>query len=551
MNRIDALIENPGVYYDPDVVEGWVKLCERELTLTDGSDLHLLDSFKLWGEQLFGWYYFVYKSIYVPNPDGHGGHYETKAIKTRLITKQYLIVARNAAKSLYLECVHAYGLLIDKSSTNQVTVAPTMNQADEVLLPLRVAITRAKGPVIKFLTMGSLQNTTGDAKNRKKLASTKKGIQNFVTSSLLEIKPLSIEKLQGSRAKYATVDEWLSCDIKEDPIGTLATSAQKNGIGNYMVIAASSEGTIRNRVGDTIKMELSKILRGEYPQPHVSIFWYKLDDIKEVANPAMWIKANPNLGLTASYEDYQEDVQRMENNPSVRNDILAKRFGIPTEGYTFFFTYEETLPHKFHEYWQMQCAMGADLSQGDDFCAFTFLFPLRDGSFGIKTRSYISERTMAKTRGSMYDKYREFIQEGSLVVLPGTILDVPGVVFEDLDHFIISNNYDVVCFGYDPYNAKDFVERWEKENGPFGIVKVPQGARTESVPLGELKKLAEDRALIFDEELMVFAMGNAVVEKDNNDNYKLSKKRHDDKIDNVAAMLDAFVAYKLNKEAFD
>lgn len=551
MNRIDALIENPGVYYDSDVVDGWVKLCEKELTLTDGSDLHLLDSFKLWGEQLFGWYYYVYKSIYVPYPDGHGGHYETKAIKTRLITRQYLIVARNAAKSLYLECVHAYGLLIDKSATNQVTVAPTMNQADEVLMPLRVAITRAKGPLIKFLTLGSLQNTTGDAKNRKKLASTKKGIQNFVTGSLLEIKPLSIEKLQGSRAKYATVDEWLSCDIKEDPIGTLATSAQKNGIGNYMVIAASSEGTIRNRVGDTIKMELSKILRGEYPQPHVSIFWYKLDDIKEVANPAMWVKANPNLGLTASYEDYQEDVQRMENNPTVRNDILAKRFGIPTEGYTFFFTYEETLPHKFHEYWQMQCAMGADLSQGDDFCAFTFLFPLRDGSFGIKTRSYISERTMAKTKGAMYDKYREFIQEGSLVVLPGTILDVPGIVFEDLDHYIITNNYDVVCFGYDPYNAKDFVERWEKENGPFGIVKVPQGARTESVPLGELKKLAEDRALIFDEELMVFAMGNAVVEKDNNDNYKLSKKRHDDKIDNVAAMLDAFVAYKLNKEAFD
>ncbi len=511
----------------------------------------MLDSFKLWGEQLFGWYYFIKRSIYVPDPDGHGGHYETRSIKTRLITRQYLIVARNAAKSLYIACVQAYVLLIDKSTTQQVTVAPTMNQADEVLMPLRTAITRAKGPLFKLLTAGSLQNTTGDRNNRKKLCSTKKGIENFVTGSILFVRPLSIEKLQGSRAKYATVDEWLSCDIGEDPVGTLATSAQKNGFNNYFVVAASSEGTIRNGIGDTIKMELSKILYGEYPNPHVSIFWYKLDNIKEVGMPNMWVKANPNLGHTVSYEDYHMDVARMESNPSVRNDILAKRFGIPTEGYSHFFTYEEIKPHNFREYWRMQCSVGADLSQGDDFCAFTFLFPLRNGTFGIKTRSYVTERTMMRLHASMREKYQEFINEGSLMVMEGTILDVSGAVYDDLDRFIIDNSYDVMCFGYDPYNAKDFVNRWEIENGPFGIVKVPQGARTESVPLGELKKLAQDRALIFDQSLMSFAMGNAIVQEDTNGNRKLLKKRHEDKIDNVAAMMDAFVAFKMNNEAFD
>lgn len=551
MNRIDALIKNPGVYYDLDKVEGWIAFCERELTLTDGSDLKLLDSFKLWGEQIFGWYYYVERSVYVPDLDGHGGHYETKYILTRLITKQYLITARNSAKTLYLECVHAYGLIVDRSRTEQVTVAPRMEQADEVLSPLRTAIIRAKGPLLEFMTSGSLQNTTGDRKNRKKLCSTKKGIENFVTGSILKVKPLRLEALQGSRAKYASVDEWLSCDINEDPVGTLATSAQKNGLNNYIVIATSSEGTFRNGIGDSMKMELSKILRGEYPNPHVSIFWYKLDDIKEVGKPEMWVKANPNLGYTVTYEDYHQDVERMEHNPFERNDILAKRFGIPTEGHTFFFSYEETIPHKYHEFWQMQCALGADLSQGDDFCAFTLLFPLKDGTFGIKTRSYITERTMMRLHSSIHDKYQSFMKEGTLIVMPGTILDVPGAVFDDVDKWIIDNSYEVMSFGYDPYNAKEFVTRWELENGPFGVVKVPQGARTESVPLGELKKLAQDRALIFDEELMSFAMGNAVAIEDTNYNRKLSKERRKDKIDNFAALLDAFVAYKMNKDAFD
>lgn len=551
MNRIDALIDNPGIYYDEDKVEGWIAFCENELTLTDGSDLKLLDSFKLWAEQVYGWYYYVHKSIYVPNPDGHGGHYETVSELTRLITRQYLIVARNAAKTLYMECIHAYGLVVDKARTEQVTVAPRMEQADEVLSPLRTAIIRSKGPVFQFLTSGSLQNTTGDRKERQKLCSTKKGIENFVTGSILRVKPLRIEALQGSRAKYASVDEWLSCDINEDPVGTLATSAQKNGLNNYLVIAASSEGTIRNGIGDSMKMELSQILRGEYKNPHVSIFWYKLDDIKEVGKPEMWLKANPNLGFTVSYEDYHQDVARMEHNPFERNDILAKRFGIPTEGYTQYFSYEETIPHKYHEFWQMECSLGADLSQGDDFCAFTLMFPLKDGTFGIKTRSYITERTMMKLHSSIHDKYQSFMREGTLIVMPGTILDVAGAVYDDLDKWILDNNYTVMSFGYDPYNAKEFVTRWELENGPYGVVKVPQGARTESVPLGELKKLAQDRALIFDEELMSFAMGNAIVIEDTNFNRKLSKKRREDKIDNFAAMMDAFVAFKMNKEAFD
>ena len=551
MNRIDALIANPGVYYDSAVVDGWIEFCENEMTLTDGSDLKLMDSFKLWGEQLFGWYYFRTFTNYEKDPNGPGGRYVTKSQKTRLITRQYLIVARNAAKSLYMALVQAYGLTIDKKTTTQVTVAPTMNQAEEVLSPIRTAIIRSKGPLFKFMTAGSLQNTTGDRSNRKKLCSTKKGIENFVSGSILKICPLKIETLQGSRAKYATLDEWLSCDIKEDPVGTLVTSAQKNGFNEYIVLAASSEGTIRNGIGDSMKMELEQILRGEYLNPHVSIFWYRLDDIKEVAKPEMWLKANPNLGITVSYEDYHQDVQRMEHNPMERNDILAKRFGIPTEGHSLYFTYDEVQPHKFREYWQMQCSLGADLSQGDDFCAFTFMFPLRDGRFGIKTRSYISERTMMKLHSSIHEKYHEFMREGSLVVMPGTVLDVSGAVFDDLDKYIIDNDYNVMSFGYDPYNAKEFVQRWEMENGPYGIVKVPQGARTESVPLGELKKLAQDRALLFDEQLMAFAMGNSVVIEDTNGNRKLSKERREDKIDNFAAMMDAWVAYKMNKEAFD
>ena len=549
MNRIDALIANPGIYYDSDLVEGWVRFCENEMTLTDGSDFKMLDSFKLWGEEVWGWWYFVVRSIYVE--DEHGGHYENRSVKTRLITTQYLIVARNAAKSLYLSFIQSYGLIVDGMSTEQVTVAPTMDQADIVLAPIRTAIARAKGPLMKFMTEGSLQNTTGDRRKRQKLAPTKKGIQNFVTNSILFVRPLAIDKLQGLHTKYATMDEWLSCDIKEDPINAIEQGAQKNGIGNYVIVAASSEGTIRNRAGDSIKMHLTKVLRGEVPNPHISIFWYKLDDIREVADERMWKKANPNLGLTCDYEAYHLDRALMESNPSLRNDILAKRFGIPAEGYTYYFTYEETLPHRYREYWKMECALGADLSQGDDFCAFTFLFPLQNGTFGIKTRSYITERTLQKTSPAMYNKYQEFIREGSLIVMDGTILDVSGSVFDDLDQFITMNDYNVLCFGFDPYNAKEFVARWETETNPYGIVKVPQGARTESVPLGELKKLAADRALLFDESLMTFAMGNAIVMEDTNGNRKLLKKRHEDKIDNVAAMLDAFVAYKLHKDAFD
>ena len=549
MNRIDALIANPGVYYDSDLVDGWVRFCENEMTLTDGSDFKMLETFKLWGEEIWGWWYFVTRSVYVE--DEHGGHYENRSVRTRLITTQYLIIARNAAKTLYLAFVQAYGLIVDGVSTRQVTVAPTMDQADFVLAPIRTAIARAKGPLMKFMTEGSLQNTTGDRRKRQKLAPTKKGIQNFVTESILFIRPLAIDKLQGLNVKYATMDEWLSCDIKEDPINAIEQGAQKNGIGNYVIVAASSEGTIRNRAGDSIKMYLTKILRGEVQNPHCSIFWYKLDDIREVADERMWKKANPNLGLTCDYEAYHLDRQLMETNPSLRNDILAKRFGIPAEGYTYYFTYEETLPHRYREYWSMSCAMGADLSQGDDFCAFTFLFPLQNGTFGVKTRSYITERTLQKTSPAMYNKYQEFINEGSLIVMDGTILDVSGAVYDDLEKFIKDNNYLVQCFGFDPYNAKDFVSRWEIEQTPFGIVKVPQGSRTESVPLGELKKLATDRALLFDESLMTFAMGNAVVIEDTNGNRKLLKKRHEDKIDNVAAMMDAFVAYKLNRDSFE
>ena len=549
MNRIDALIANPGVYYDSDLVDGWVRFCENEMTLTDGSDFKMLETFKLWGEEIWGWWYFVTRSVYVE--DEHGGHYENRSVRTRLITTQYLIIARNAAKTLYLAFVQAYGLIVDGVSTRQVTVAPTMDQADFVLAPIRTAIARAKGPLMKFMTEGSLQNTTGDRRKRQKLAPTKKGIQNFVTESILFIRPLAIDKLQGLNVKYATMDEWLSCDIKEDPINAIEQGAQKNGIGNYVIVAASSEGTIRNRAGDSIKMYLTKILRGEVQNPHCSIFWYKLDDIREVADERMWKKANPNLGLTCDYEAYHLDRQLMETNPSLRNDILAKRFGIPAEGYTYYFTYEETLPHRYREYWSMSCAMGADLSQGDDFCAFTFLFPLQNGTFGVKTRSYITERTLQKTSPAMYNKYQEFINEGSLIVMDGTILDVSGAVYDDLEKFIRDNNYLVQCFGFDPYNAKDFVSRWEIEQTPFGIVKVPQGSRTESVPLGELKKLATDRALLFDESLMTFAMGNAVVIEDTNGNRKLLKKRHEDKIDNVAAMMDAFVAYKLNRDSFE
>lgn len=549
MNRIDALIANPGVYYDEDIVDGWIRFCEKEMTLTNGGDFKMLDSFKLWGEQIFGWYYFVTRSVYVE--DDYGGHYETRSVKTRLITTQYLIVARNAAKSLYLSFIQSHGLIVDGESTEQVTVAPTMDQADIVMAPIRTAIARAKGPLLDFMTEGSLQNTTGDSRKRKKLAPTKKGIQNFVTNSILFVRPLAIDKLQGLHTKYATMDEWLSCDIKEDPINAIEQGAQKNGIGNYVIVAASSEGTIRNRAGDSIKMYLTKVLRGEIQNPHCSIFWYKLDDIREVADERMWKKANPNLGLTCDYEAYHLDRQLMESNPSLRNDILAKRFGIPAEGYTYYFTYEETIAHRYREYWSMACSLGADFSQGDDFCAFTFLFPLQNGTFGIKTRSYITERTLQKTSPAMYNKYQEFIREGSLIVMDGTILDVPGAIFDDVMNYIRTNNYLVQCFGFDPYNAKEFVGRWEMENTPYGIVKVPQGARTESVPLGELKKLAADRALLFDESLMTFAMGNAIVIEDTNGNRKLLKKRHEDKIDNVAAMMDAFVAYKLNKDAFE
>lgn len=548
MERIDDLIANPGVYYDDEAVEGWIRYCENELTLTDGADLHLLDSFKLWGEDVFGWYYFVEKSVYQPNQNGRGGHYVRKKIKKRLINKQYLIVGRGAAKSLYDSAIQSYFENVDTSTTHQITTAPTMKQAEEVMSPIRTAITRSRGPLFKFLTEGSLQNTTGSRANRVKLASTKKGIENFLTGSLIEIRPMSINKLQGLRCKIATVDEWLSGDIREDVIGAIEQGASK--IDDYLIIATSSEGTVRNGSGDTIKMELMDILKGEYINPHVSIWWYKLDSIDEVAEPDKWLKANPNIGKTVSYETYQLDVERAEKAPAARNDILAKRFGIPMEGYTYFFTYEETLPHRKRDFWNMPCALGGDLSQGDDFCAFTFLFPLRNGAFGIKTRNYISSRTLMKLSAALRVKYESFIEEGSLVVLEGTVLDI-GEVYDDLDAHIVERGYDVRCLGFDPYNAKEFVTRWETENGPFGIEKVIQGAKTESVPLGELKKLSEDRQLLFDEELFCFAMGNCIVMEDTNGNRKLLKKRYEEKIDPVAAMMDAYVAFKLNKEAFE
>ena len=548
MNRIDDLIANPGIYYDDEAINGFIDYCENELTLTDGDDLHLLDSFKLWAEQIFGWYYFVERSVYVPNENNHGGRYVNKTIKKRLINKQYLIVARGAAKSMYGSCIQNYFLNIDTSTTHQITTAPTMRQAEEVMSPIRTAITRSKGPLFKFLTEGSIQNTSGSKANRAKLASTKKGVENFLTGSLLEIRPMSIDKLQGLRAKVATVDEWLSGDIREDVIGAIEQGASKND--DYLIVAISSEGTVRNGSGDTIKMELMDILKGTYINPHVSIWYYKLDSIDEVNNPEMWLKANPNLGKTVTYETYQLDVDRAEKAPAARNDILAKRFGIPMEGYTYFFTYEETLPHRKRSFWSLPCALGADLSQGDDFCSFTFLFPLKDGTFGIKTRNYISSLTLAKLPSAMRMKYEEFMNEGSLIVMDGTILDMMDV-YDDLDQFIIDSDYDVRSFGYDPYNAKDFVERWEKENGPFGIVKVPQGSKTESVPLGELKKLSEERMLLFDENLMTFTMGNCIVMEDTNGNRKLLKRRHEAKIDAVAAMMDAFISYKLNKDAFE
>ena len=548
MNRIDDLIANPGVYYDDEAINGFIEYCENELTLTDGSDLALLDSFKLWAEQIFGWYYFVDRSVYEPNPDGHGGRYVTKTVKRRLINKQYLIVARGAAKSMYGSCLQNFFLNVDTSTTHQVTTAPTMKQAEEVMSPIRTAITRSRGPLFKFLTDGSLQNTTGSKAKRVKLASTKKGIENFLTGSMLEIRPMSIDKLQGLRCKYATVDEWLSGDIREDVIGAIEQGASKND--DYLIVAISSEGTVRNGSGDTIKMELIDILKGDYYNPHVSIWYYKLDSIDEVNQPEMWLKANPNLGKTVTYETYQLDVDRAENAPATRNDILAKRFGIPMEGYTYYFTYEETLCHRKRDYWQMPCALGADLSQGDDFCAFTFLFPLGGGRFGVKTRNYITERTLTNLPTAMRLKYNQFMQEGSLVVMNGTILNMPDV-YDDLDNHIIQCEYDVRCFGYDPYNAKEFVERWCTENGPFGVEKVLQGSKTESVPLGELKKHAEDRLLLFDEELMCYAMGNCITLEDTNGNRKLFKKRYDQKIDAVAAMMDAYVAYKLNIEAFE
>lgn len=548
MNRIDDLIANPGVYYDDKAVNGFIKFCERELTLTDGSDLKLLDSFKLWAEEIFGWYYFVERSVYVPDPGGHGGHYERKRIKKRLITKQYLIITRAAAKTMYLECLQAYFMTVDKSTTQQVTTAPTMKQAEEVLSPFRTALARARGPVFKFMTMGSIQNTTGAKSDRVKMASTKKGIENFLTGSLLEIRPMTIEKLQGRRDRVATVDEWLSCDIREDPIGAIEQGAAKNE--DYLIVAASSEGTVRNGCGDTIKMELMEILKGEYVNPHVSIFYYKLDSIDEVGKPEMWLKANPNLGQTVSYETYQLDVERAENSPGARNDILAKRFNLPMEGYTYFFTYEETLRHRHRDFWRMPCAMGADLSLGDDFCSFDFLFPLENGYFGVKTRDYITSYTLSQLPLAMRQKYEEFMNEGTLQVFDGTVLDMMQV-YDDLDAYILQSEYDVRAFGYDPYNAKEFVERWAQENGPFGIEKVIQGARTESVPLGELKKLSEQRKLLFDEALMEFAMGNCITLEDTNGNRKLYKQRHDKKIDAVAALMDAYVAWKLNRDAFE
>ena len=555
MNRIDALIANPGIWYDDQAMQGFVDYCEDELTLTNGEDLHLLDTFKLWAEQIFCWYYYVERSVYVPGPDNHGGHYVTKKIKKRLINKQYLIVARGAAKSMYASCIQNYFLNVDTSTTHQITTAPTMRQADEVMSPIRTAIARSRGPLYKFLTEGSVHSTVGKTGNHTYLASTKKGIQNFLTGSLLEVVPMTIDKLQGQRIKVATIDEWLSGDVREDVVGAIEqSSAKEQGTAqnnDYLILAISSEGTVRNGSGDTIKMELMKILKGEYSSIHTSIWWYKLDSIDEVSNPEMWIKANPNLGKTVTYDTYQDDVERAEKNPAVRNDILAKRFGIPMEGYTYYFTYEETLPHKKkRDYWGMPCSLGGDLSQGDDFCAFTFMFPIGDGSFGIKTRNYITEQTLMKLPMAMRVKYESFMNEGSLIVMPGTVLDMMQV-YDNLDEYINQREYDVVSFGYDPYNAREFVERWTRENSPFGVEKVIQGAKTESVPLGELKKLAEERMLLFDEELMTFAMGNCITMEDTNGNRKLLKKRYEQKIDAVAAMLDAYVAYKLNREAFD
>lgn len=548
MKRIDQLIENPGVWYDDEAINGFIAYCENELTLTDGSDLTLLDTFKLWAEQIFGWYYYVERSVWEPSSDGHGGRYVRKMVKKRLINKQYIILGRGGAKSMYASCIQSFFLNVDTSTTHQITTAPTMKQAEEILSPIRTSITRARGPLFKFLTEGSLQNTTGSKANRMKLATTKKGIENFLTGSLLEIRPMSINKLQGLRTKINTVDEWLSGDIREDVIGALEQGASK--IDDYLIIAISSEGTVRNGSGDTIKMELLDILKGEYINPHVSIWYYRLDSVEEVGNPDLWIKANPNLGKTVSYETYQLDVERAEKAPAARNDILAKRFGIPMEGYTYFFTYDETIPHKRRSYWKQACSLGADLSQGDDFCAFTFMFPLGNGSFGIKTRSYISSSTLMKLPAAMRFKYDQFMQEGSLIVLDGVVLDMMEV-YDDLDTYISDCEYDVRCFGFDPYNAKEFIARWEQENGPFGLVTVKQGVKTESVPLGELKKLSEERLLLFDEELMSFAMGNCITLEDTNGNRKLWKKRHEQKIDNVAAMMDAFVAYKLNKDAFE
>ena len=548
MNRIDDLIADPNFYYDDEAVEGWIKFCENELTLTDGSDLHLLDTFKLWGEQVYGWYYFIERSVYEPDPNGHGGRYVNKTIKKRLVNKQYLIVGRGAAKSMYGSCIQNFHLNVDTETTHQITTSPTMKQSEEILSPIRTAITRSRGPLFMFLTEGSLQNTTGSRAQRQKLASTKKGIENFLTGSLLEIRPMRIDKLQGLRTKIATIDEWLSGDVREDVVGAIEQGASK--LDDFLIIAMSSEGTVRNGSGDTIKMELMEILKGDYVNPHVSIWWYKLDDVTEVSDPSMWAKANPNLGKTVTYETYQLEVERAEKAPAARNDILAKRFGIPMEGYTYYFTYEETLPHRRRDFWKMPCALGADLSQGDDFCSFTFLFPLGDGSFGVKTRNYITSMTLNKLLTAMRIKYEEFMNEGSLIVLEGTVLDMDQV-YDDLDEHIIKMGYDVRCFGFDPYNARFFVERWESENGPFGIEKVIQGAKTESVPIGELKKLAEERLLIFDEELMAFTMGNCITSEDTNGNRKLLKKRHDQKIDAVAAMMDAYVAYKLNKDAFE
>ena len=548
MNRIDALIANPGIFYDPDPVEGYIRFCENELTLTDGGDLNLLDSFKLWAEQLYGWYYFVERSVYIPSQDNHGGHYVNKKIKKRLINKQYIILGRGGAKSLYGSTVHGFHLTVDTQTTHQITTAPTMKQAEEILSPLKTAITRARGPLFQFLTEGSLQNTTGSKAKRQKLASTKKGIENFLTNSLLEVRPMSIDKLQGLRCKVATVDEWLSGDTREDPIGAIEQGASK--LDDYIIIATSSEGTVRNGAGDTAKLELMKILKGEYINPHVSIWYYKLDDVKEVNDPAMWLKANPNIGKTVTYETYQLDVERAEKNPAARNDILAKRFGIPMEGYTYFFRYEETLPHRRRDFWNLPCALGCDLSQGDDFCAFTFLFPLANGEFGVKTKSYISSRTLYKLPAATRIKYDEFMKDGSLIVMDGSILKMMDV-YDDLDRHISDRQYDVRAVGYDPYNAKEFIEKWASENGPFGIEKVIQGSKPESVPLGELKILAEDRMLLFDEPLMQYAMGNCITIEDTNGNRKLMKKRHDAKIDNVAALMDAYIAYKANADAFE